>query len=41
MWGAMPNEESVLLLMGKTVMDKKSYIESVPQIDLDRELFPD
>lgn len=41
MWGAMPNEESVLLLMGKTVVDKKSYIGPVPQIDLDRELFPD
>lgn len=25
MRGAMPNEESVLLLMGKTAMDKKSY----------------
>ena len=38
--GAMPNEESVLLLMGKTVMDKESYLTPVPRIDLDRELFP-
>ena len=26
MRSAMPNEESVLLLMGKTAMDKKSYL---------------
>lgn len=26
MRGAMPNEESVLLLMSKTAMDKKSYL---------------
>ena len=26
----MPNEESVLLLMGKTAMDKKSYLRPVP-----------
>lgn len=41
MRGAMPNEESVLLLMGKTVMDKKSYLRLVPRIDLDRGLFPE
>ena len=29
MRGAMPNEESVLLLMGKTAMDKKSYLRQV------------
>ena len=40
MRGAMPNEESVLLL-GKTAMDKKSYLRPVPRIDQDRELFPD
>ena len=36
----MPNEESVLLLMGKTAMDKKSYLRQVPRIDLDETLFP-
>ena len=41
MRGAMPNEESVILLMGKTAMDKKSYLRQVPKIDLDRTLFPD
>lgn len=41
MRGAMPNEESVLLLMGKTAMDKKSYLRQVPRIDLDKTLFPD
>ena len=25
----MPNEESVILLMGKTAMDKKSYLRQV------------
>ena len=41
MRGAMPNEESVLPLMGKTAMDKKSYLRQVPRIDLDKTLFPD
>lgn len=41
MRGAMPNEESVILLMGKTAMDKKSYLSQVPRIDLDKDLFPD
>ena len=40
MRGAMPNEESVLLLMGKTAMDKKSYTRQVPRIDMDATLFP-
>ena len=40
MRGAMPNEEYVLLLMGKTAMDKKSYLRQVPRIDLDETLFP-
>ncbi len=40
MRGAMPNEESALLLMGKTAMDKKSYLRQVPRIDLDATLFP-
>lgn len=39
MRGAMPNEESVILLMGKTVMDKKSYLRHVPRINLDKNLF--
>ena len=38
---AMPNEESVILLMGKTALDKKSYLRQVHRIDLDRNLFPD
>lgn len=37
----MPNEESVLLLTGKTAMDKKFYLRPMPRIDLDRDLFPD
>ena len=41
MRGAIPNEESVILLIGKTAMDKKSYLKQVPRIDLDRTLFPD
>jgi putative transposase len=41
MRGAMPNEESVLLLMGKTAMDKKAYLRKVPRIDFDKTLFPD
>ncbi len=40
MRGAMPNEESVLLLMEKTAMDKKSYLRQVQRIDLDTTLFP-
>ncbi len=41
MRGDMPNEESVILLMGKTARDKKSYLRQVQRIDLDRALFPD
>ena len=37
---AMSNEESVLLLTGKTAMDKKSYRRQVPRIDADGTLFP-
>jgi transposase-like protein len=40
MRGAMPNEESVLVLMGKTAMDKTSYQRCLPKIDLDKKLFP-
>ena len=38
--GAMPNEESVLVLMGKTAMDKTSYNRILPGITTDRTLFP-
>ena len=41
MRGAMPNEESVILLMGKTAMDKRSYSRVLPGIDADKRLFPD
>lgn len=41
MRGAMPNEESVLLLMGKTAMDKEAYYRQLPGIDCDKTLFPD
>lgn len=41
MRGMMPNEESVILLMGKTAMDKKLYLRPVPRIDLDKGLLPD
>lgn len=40
MRGAIPNEDSVHLLMGKTAMDKKSYLRQVPRINLDKKLFP-
>lgn len=38
--GAMPNEESVLVLMGKTAMDKTSYNRILPGITTDKTLFP-
>ena len=41
MRGTMPNEESVLLLMGIMSIDKKSYLRPVPRIALNRVLFPD
>lgn len=40
MRGAMPTEESVLVLMGKTAMDKRSYDRELPGIDTDNTLFP-
>ena len=40
MRGALPNEESVLVLMGKTAMDKESYNRRIPRILLDHTLFP-
>lgn len=39
--GCYASEESDLLLMGKTAMDKNFYLRVVPRIDMDRELFPD
>lgn len=41
MRGALPNEESLLVLMGKTAMDKEVYARALPGIDLDKKLFPD
>ena len=41
MRGAMPNEESVILLMGKTAMDKQAYFKPVPAIGSDKKLFPE
>lgn len=41
MRGAMPSDESVLTLMGKTAMDKDSYGRQLPRIDCDKMLFPD
>ena len=40
MRGAMPNEESVFLLMGKTATDKKSFLRQAHRINLDETLFP-
>ena len=40
MHGAMPNEEFVLVLMGKTSMNKTSYQRCLSKIDLDKKLFP-
>lgn len=41
MRGAMPNEESVIVLMAKTAMDKTAYYRALPAIDMDEKLFPD
>jgi hypothetical protein len=41
MRGAMPSEESVIVLMAKTAMDKTAYHRALPAVDLDKELFPD
>ncbi len=37
----MPNEESIILLMGKTTIDKMSYLKQTPKIDLDKVLSAD
>ena len=40
MRGAMPDENSVIVLMGKTAMDKESYHRVIPRIREDATLFP-
>ena len=41
MRGAMPGEESVIVLMAKTAMDKTAYYRTLPAVDMDKSLFPD
>jgi hypothetical protein len=36
----MPDENSVIVLMGKTAMDKESYQRVIPRIREDATLFP-
>ena len=36
----IPNEESVIVLMAKTAMDKTTYRRALPGIDRDKDLFP-
>lgn len=38
---AMPNEDSVLTLMGSVAMDHKAFDRMLPNITVDRTLFPD
>ena len=38
---AMPNEESVLALMGSVAMDHKAFDRVLPNINVDKKLFPD
>lgn len=38
---AMPNEESVLALMGSVAMDHKAFDRALPNISADKKLFPD
>ena len=40
MRGAMPDEGSIIVLMGKTAMDKESYNRLIPRIREDKTLFP-
>ncbi len=37
----MPSEESVIVLMAKTAIDKSAYHRALPGIDLDTSLFPE
>ena len=41
MRGAMPSEESVIVLMAKTAMDKTAYHRALPGMDQDVNLFPE
>ncbi len=41
MRSAMPNEESVIVLMAKTAMDKTAYRRELPGIDIDKKFFPE
>lgn len=38
---AMPNEESVLTLMGSVAMEHKAFDRQLPNITCDKTLFPD
>lgn len=38
---AMPNEESVLTLMGSVAMDHRAFDRALPRISMDKTLFPD
>lgn len=38
---AMPNEDSVLTLMGSVAMDHKAFDRALPNISVDKTLFPD
>ena len=38
---AMPNEESVLALMGSVAMDNRAFDRALPNISVDKKLFPD
>ena len=38
---AMPNEDSLLTLMGSVAMDHKAFDRQLPDITVDRTLFPD
>ena len=40
MRGAMPDELSVSVLMGKTAMDKESYRRVIPRMREEKVLFP-
>ena len=39
--GAMPSEESIIILMANTAIDKKAYHRTLPGIDRDTKLFPE
>ena len=41
MRGAMPNEDSVITLMGSVAMDHKAFDRILPRITMDKQLFPD